>query len=94
MAKLKVNVCEECGRKFPTRFESQKYCSKKCRMESKKKRNSEFGQICWNCQNACGGCSWSQGFQPVENWIAEPYYIKEDNQYSYDIKYCPEFIHD
>ncbi len=93
MAKIYVNVCEHCGRKFPSRYPTQKYCTKKCRMEARSERLEE-GQICWNCQNACGGCSWSRMFQPVKEWVAEPYYIKEDNQYSYDIKYCPEFIHD
>ena len=93
MAKIYVNECKHCGKKFPTRFPTQKYCTKKCRMEARIEKNEEKGQICWKCKNACGGCSWSQGFQPVKGWIAEPYYIKEDNQYSYDIKYCPEYIY-
>ena len=28
--------------------------------------------LCWSCDNACGGCSWSQEFRPIEGWDAEP----------------------
>ena len=28
-------------------------------------------QLCWACQKACGDCSWSSCFQPVEGWTAE-----------------------
>lgn len=27
-------------------------------------------QLCWTCQKACGECSWSSCFQPVEGWTA------------------------
>lgn len=30
-------------------------------------------QLCWTCQKACGDCSWSSCFQPVEGWTAEKY---------------------
>ena len=92
MAKIHFNICEHCGERFPTIYPTQKYCTKRCRMEARKNRSKEDDQPCWDCQNACGGCSWSQGFQPVQGWVAESYYIVADDQYSYDIKYCPEFI--
>lgn len=28
--------------------------------------------LCWSCKNACGGCSWSKSFAPVEGWTARP----------------------
>ena len=36
-------------------------------------------QLCWACQKACGDCSWSSCFQPVEGWTAEK---------------CPEYVPD
>lgn len=26
--------------------------------------------LCWDCKNACGGCSWSAKFEPVPGWKA------------------------
>ena len=59
-------------------------------------------QLCWLCEKACGGCSWSKDFTPVPGWKATPttmvsstvnrqgkkkkYYIE-----SYAIHECPEF---
>ena len=51
-------------------------------------------QLCWNCKNACGGCSWSRDFTPVIDWTATPTKII-GNQYiipSYSITACPEYI--
>lgn len=28
--------------------------------------------ICFDCENACGKCSWSKKFEPVPGWTAEP----------------------
>ncbi len=63
------------------------------------------GNICWNCQRAAGGCSWSgldpktlePAFQPVPGWAAErvPYIIhgcKPDTTYC--ITTCPLFLPD
>lgn len=27
--------------------------------------------LCWSCANACGRCSWSKKFEPVEGWEAQ-----------------------
>ena len=60
-------------------------------------------QLCWDCKNACGKCSWSQSFIPVAGWVAEKTIIntqgtngtnkKHFNRTisSYDIKACPLF---
>ena len=63
--------------------------------------------ICIDCQNACGGCSWTRCdtdrkgkpimFQPVEGWTAEKIYRRDTNGYvmeTYAITACPEFIPD
>lgn len=42
-------------------------------------------QLCWYCENACGGCSWSESFIPVEGWEA----IKTGE--SYHITFCPQY---
>ncbi len=31
-----------------------------------------YSQPCWDCINACGGCSWSAKGEPVPGWKAEP----------------------
>ena len=54
--------------------------------------------LCWQCQKACGKCSWSNGtFTPVENWEAIPTEIKnkvKGNISSFLVKSCPEFVSD
>ena len=57
--------------------------------------------LCWKCAHACGGCSWSDSFTPVEGWTAKPTVIKanhgrgfmEDIE-SYIVKACPLFEND
>ena len=59
-------------------------------------------QLCWDCKNACGRCSWSQSFTPVHGWVAEATTIntqvtgRNQKHYnitmeSYAIKECPLF---
>lgn len=63
--------------------------------------------ICIDCQNACGGCSWTRCetwkkgkpilFQPVDGWTAEKIYRVDQNGYvmeTYAITACPEFVPD
>ena len=53
--------------------------------------------ICWDCQRACGGCSWSEDFIPVPGWTAEPSIIKQSpgvDIHSYHIAACPLFVPD
>lgn len=53
-------------------------------------------QLCWDCAKACGKCSWSQSFKPVEGWDAEPTVIFTQCRInvipSYYIRGCPEFV--
>ena len=37
--------------------------------------------LCWNCGNACGGCSWSDDLEPVEGWHARETYMKSSDNY-------------
>ena len=63
--------------------------------------------ICFDCENACGGCSWSAvdpetdkvRFEPVPGWTAEPVYKRigsnergERLVETYKITACPQFI--
>ena len=56
--------------------------------------------ICWECQNACGGCSWADEFIPVDGWKAISNPIKADHMgadvvlESYQVVWCPKFITD
>lgn len=47
--------------------------------------------LCWECANACGGCSWSESLEPVKGWEAEPVTIKSYAVDSFLVKWCPEF---
>lgn len=86
--------CEYCGKIFRTKSMKKKYCSVKCRQNAYIEGRAKYAQICWKCKNACGGCSWSRNLIPVEGWIAEKVIRKTEQLDSYNIKYCPEFIHD
>lgn len=57
--------------------------------------------ICWDCQNAYGGCSWSKSFRPVDGWNAtrRDVLVSGDKAYahkeeSYIVHSCPEFQQD
>lgn len=55
------------------------------------KRNT---QLCWDCEKACGRCSWSRDFIPVPGWKATPTKLNvERNRIvdSYEVHECPEF---
>lgn len=58
----------------------------------------EVGTLCWSCQNASCGCSWSRWYEPVDGWDAEKTIILSGNEYpdieSYLVKKCPEYIKD
>lgn len=60
------------------------------------------GNICWDCENACGDCSWSEidvdtkrpRFEPVPGWTAEEVLLnmgKGRIVQSYRITACPQF---
>jgi hypothetical protein len=60
--------------------------------------------ICFDCQNACGGCSWSEldpetgktRFEPVLGWTAEPVTLNLGwcIERTYHITACPQFVPD
>ena len=56
--------------------------------------------LCWECKNACGGCSWSHNLEPVEGWTvvetgpAEWMTSVQKMVPSVTVKECPEFIRD
>ncbi len=91
---MKVGICKVCERYFFTKSTSKEYCSDECKQELIRQRQEENGQLCWQCKNACGGCSWSQSFIPIEGWEAEPNTIRDDEGdiRSYRIIKCPQFI--
>lgn len=51
-------------------------------------------QLCWTCQKAVGGCSWSDEFNPVDGWEAIKVNRTESKSSGYYITKCPEFIED
>ena len=91
---MKVAMCKVCGKYFFTKSINKTFCSDECRQAEIQRKKDENSQLCWCCKNACGRCSWSQSFVPVEGWDAELVVIKdiEGDIDSYKIKKCPEFI--
>ena len=53
-------------------------------------------QKCWTCKKACGGCSWSREFIPIDGWTAEKSIIPHNREHAetYKIIDCPEYIPD
>ncbi len=99
--KMIKKICVVCG-KVITKPNRTKYCSDACLYKAKLERLEEWQKahpkrkkketLCWTCQNACGGCSWSRSFTPVEGWEAKP--TKNEQTDSYRVISCPEFIPD
>ena len=103
--------CKFCGKEFVRIGTGQKYCKPACRERAKRKRQKEFYEkrlemnkpykkhsnatLCWQCQNATGGCSWSQDFTPVEGWDAKRTRIRLEKGAKYTesfiVKKCPKF---
>jgi hypothetical protein len=63
---------------------------------------SKHSTLCWDCEKACGKCSWSREFVPVKGWKAIPTKLfqyttgkgrKRIAYYtgSFDVYECPEF---
>lgn len=50
-------------------------------------------QPCSECKNFAGGCEWSDRFEPVKGWEAEPTVIGRDSYpiHSYRITFCPKY---
>lgn len=59
--------------------------------------------LCWQCVKACGKCSWSHNFTPVDGWVAKPrrmlLHLGDDGSFesakycqSYRVISCPEFV--
>lgn len=75
----------------------EKSKKRQTRQQAKKDITNRNGTLCWYCNKACGGCSWSQAFKPVKGWKATKAKIKQGlNDYadSYHVIECPEFVPD
>lgn len=85
--------------------------NKEERASFKKKKYKTQGRtnICFDCQKACGGCSWSAidpvtlkpMFEPVPGWTAEKVVLQTGHSgtkayfvKTYHITGCPEFVPD
>ena len=69
-------------------------------MMTPKNNGGPSTQLCWTCQKACGGCSWSSKLKPVPGWTAEyveavTYHGSEQvRSEGYNIFSCPEYVQD
>ena len=51
--------------------------------------------LCWHCENAVGGCPWSDSFTPVKGWTAEKIEATKSRPFtSCNIIECPMFVRD
>ena len=59
--------CAKEAQYFQTKANKIKYkeCEFVARSTDRRKGHTQSKQICWTCQNACGGCSWSSELKPV-----------------------------
>lgn len=94
-----IKKCKICNTEFETKG-ARKYCSDRCARSViyyVKKNTKTNDTICWDCKNACGGCSWSKNFTPVEGWKITKTLIKGNFETdavieSCIVHSCPEFI--
>lgn len=56
---------DELIRRYPPREKKQKKAPKGSAAPM-------YQQLCWRCENACGGCEWSDRLEPVPGWDATP----------------------
>ena len=87
-----VRFCKDCDRMSSTMADGMKCllsnvpvtCEDYCSFWKE-----QTDQLCLDCKNFAGGCSWSKSFTPVEGWNAIP----RDNGTtdSFCIKACPLF---
>lgn len=98
--KIIHKVCNLCNKEYLAKSPNQRYCCKECRLtaieksitEKKNHRhNPKCGQLCWRCENATGGCSWSKELKPVNGWKAIEVKRDADEGDTYKILYCPLF---
>lgn len=58
------------------------------------------GTLCWSCDKAVCGCSWSREFKPVEGWTAVRRdvrvwdRVRKVTTESYFVKDCPGYVPD
>lgn len=79
-----------------------KYLREETYYERKKHKKNKIGRpkghkdsLCWYCEKACGGCSWSRKLIPVEGWKAKKVKNKDYNDETipcYKVIECPEFV--
>lgn len=97
--------CVFCGKPFIGVCRRQKYCCITCRLKAQKdpvkkinlKKGYKKDQLCWDCQKACGNCSWSKKLKPIKGWVVQPTIIKSNGEptiHTYKIIKCPEFVRD
>ena len=94
--KLKVKAIEAPQTTAQKGKAPKKKPIKQKKPKDKPPENNRHMQLCYSCKKACGGCSWSKKFEPVEGWTAVPTIIRngfrnhQDTQ-SYKITACPEY---
>lgn len=57
--------------------------------------HGKTNDLCFRCDKACGGCSWSKSFAPIPGWTAEPSRICvgiDNFVETWHITDCPEFV--
>lgn len=109
MTNYSIKLCQHCHNKFKPTSPRQRFCSYKCRTAIPARQGAERiphhtykkkkEQLCWICQKACGGCSWSDALIPVKGWDAVKVYRKYNDEdetlnFTYRITSCPQFISD
>jgi len=69
-------------------------CKRTAPVSLRHRSKNSHDTLCWSCQKALGQCSWSSNLTPVNHWCAIPTFIANDNESSFFVIRCPEFVSD
>lgn len=100
--RAKINLLNQIREIIEPKKEEAKTAIRRIKKRKKYYSQKKHSTICWNCKKACGGCSWSRDFVPVDGWSAIPTKVLVLNTKSngareriftdsFDVYYCPEF---
>ena len=64
--RAKINFLNQIREIIEPKKEETKTTIKRIKKRKKYYSQKKHSTICWNCKKACGGCSWSRDFFPVE----------------------------
>lgn len=76
------------GNRFLGSQSEREWLEGRLKREERRGRYTRHAEsLCWRCDRAIGGCSWSRSFTPIEGWEAQ----YNPTIKSYHVISCPEY---